>query len=55
MVSKARELDACVPTLACYYAFNSRHPFSIDDQKGKSEGSGPGICTRYKDALGREG
>ena len=48
-------LDACVSTLACHYTFNSRHPFSIDDQKGNPEGSGPGIYTRQKVALGREG
>ena len=48
-------VDAGVPVLACCYTFNSGSPFSIEDPKGISEGSSPGIYTREEDALECDG
>ena len=45
-------VDAGVPALACRHTFNSGSPFSVDDPKGNSEGSRPGIYTREEDAPG---
>ena len=48
-------VDAGVPTLACHDPFDAEPPFSIDDPKGDSEGSRPGVYTKEENSLGCDG